>query len=454
MEDQLFSDQAAPQKQDDSLFSEDPAPQAQSEGESFARGALRNFPFGQQIASAVAPINPLSDKSNYTDEMAHLTQKAEQAKEQNKMSYYTGAATGNLAPLAVPFAGEAGEAAAAAMDASPIITNGALGAANSLSDSNLTKNPLQNLEDAGKGAVIGGATAYGLGKILPGVADKLDNASSKSAVKSAMLNRNYLGHLEPEEVSDLGAFMKEHGLVNSNTQEALEQAKIIKDAYGNAIGQMGADAQTLANPKDYIKQLAEKAEKYEGRFDPEFGRMASTYDNAAKELKGLGKNPTFAQLQELKSIYGDHAFNADHSVANKAAADVYFTLKEAMNKIVSDAPGDYAGALKGYSYSNEVLNGLSKKLGTERAGSQGIGMGSIGRVVRQLPGPVRAAAGIGATMAGHPYIGAMAALPEIMNPALHSQVLSGAASGVRGLSKAAQLELGNVLESKFGKKKP
>ena len=425
-----------------------PVDQVKDEAMAFGRGALRNFPMAQQ---ATAGLSGLGNKAGlgtptYSDEIQHLTDAAEASKAAHGVAYGAGAVTGAVAPMFIPGVGEA-------MEAAPIATNAAIGALGAPSDTNIVKDPLKAAGEAVTGAGTGAATSWGLGKLLGNAPEALENVANKQAVKSAMLNRNYLGHMDADEVSDLGDFMTEHGLVNRNTQEALDQAKLIKDAYGNQIGQIGADAAELKNPKSFIDSLSEKADKYEGRADPEFKKLANTYNYAIEELKGLGKKPTFADLQELKGVYGDHAFNADHTIANKAAADVYFTIKDAMNHIIKDAPEDYAGALKGYSYSSEVLNGLTKKLGTERAGSQGIGFGSIGRVIRQLPGPVRAAAGTAAALSGHPYVAGMAALPEIMNPALHSQVLNSAAKNIGGLSKAAQLELSNALESKFGQGK-
>src|ERR1700743_1540528 len=112
--------------------------------EAAGRAALNNFPFAKQGAAALAPINPLADKSNYSDELEHLTQEAQQAKVQNPKAYGAGAVLGAGAPLAIPFVGEA-------MEAAPLATNAALGAASGMSDIDLKK----NLGEAAKQGVEG-----------------------------------------------------------------------------------------------------------------------------------------------------------------------------------------------------------------------------------------------------------------------------------------------------------
>ncbi len=121
---------------------------------------MRNIPFAQQAAAAIAPINPLSEKSDYSGELQHLTNAAESGKAQNPVSYGAGAVAGTLAPLAIPGAGEA----MAATYPAAIASNAGLSAAQSLSDTNLT-NPSgdalkQALIAAGIGGTIGAAGKY------------------------------------------------------------------------------------------------------------------------------------------------------------------------------------------------------------------------------------------------------------------------------------------------------
>lgn len=150
----LFSDAPAPE--DSHLFSDAPAPEQQGPLESAARGALRNFPLAQQGAAAAAPLLNkfgLSEKPTYGAELQHLTEAAEAGKAQNPKSYIAGAAAGTLAPLAIPGAGEA-------LEAAPFLGNAALNAVQSQSDTNLTKPTMANAKEAGIAALIGG----GLGK--------------------------------------------------------------------------------------------------------------------------------------------------------------------------------------------------------------------------------------------------------------------------------------------------
>lgn len=156
------------------------ASKLQSTWESGARGALRNFPLGQQAAAAIAPINPFSEKKTYGEEMPYLTEKAEQAKEQNKKSYYAGAAAGTVAPMLLPGVGEA-------LEAAPVLGNAALGAANGISDSDVVRDPVAAAKNAAIGGGIGGATAYGLGKVFGGAkaAPAVENAAEDVAPEVA-----------------------------------------------------------------------------------------------------------------------------------------------------------------------------------------------------------------------------------------------------------------------------
>lgn len=142
----------------------------QSPLESAGRGALRNFPLAQQAAAAVAPWNPLSKEKTYGAELQHLTEAAEQGKEQNPKAYYTGATAGTIAPMAIPFAGGALKLAGPALEAAEVAGGaGALGgglnaAAQSLSDTNLTDMKGKDYANAGISAALGAT----LGKMFGG----------------------------------------------------------------------------------------------------------------------------------------------------------------------------------------------------------------------------------------------------------------------------------------------
>lgn len=129
--------------------------------EAAARGALRNIPFGQQVAAGIAPINPFSEKKTYGEELKHLTEQAEAAKKARPGAYGAGAVAGTVAPLLIP---GVAPAMAASMPAA-IASNAALGAAQSLSDANLGDLSKENIQEAAIGAGIGGVLG-GAGKAL------------------------------------------------------------------------------------------------------------------------------------------------------------------------------------------------------------------------------------------------------------------------------------------------
>ncbi len=187
MDSALFSDEPAPN--DAHLFSDEPPPPIQGGLESAARGALRNIPLGQQAAAAIAPINPFSEKGNYSEELKHLTEAAEQGKAQNPKSYYTGAAAGTLAPMLIPVAGETLGASAAAMPAleaasgAGVLGGAANAAAQSVSDVNLTKPTGRDAANAAIAAGLGGV----LGKMFGGskAAPALEEEAAAPAVAAA-----------------------------------------------------------------------------------------------------------------------------------------------------------------------------------------------------------------------------------------------------------------------------
>lgn len=174
--DSLFSDAPAPE----SMFTDAPAPEQRGKLESAARGALRNIPFAQQAASAAAPINPFSEKKTYGEELQHLTEAAEQSKKQNPLSYGAGAVAGTVAPLLIPGVGEA----MAASYPAAIGSNAALGAAQSLSDTNLGKMTPKDYGNAAIGAGIGGALGAAGQAIFPAKAALAAKAAAPEAAEA------------------------------------------------------------------------------------------------------------------------------------------------------------------------------------------------------------------------------------------------------------------------------
>src|ERR1019366_733693 len=121
--------------------------------ESFARGVENNFPLANQAIAAGSAA--LGDKS-YSQNLAQQNQDIASAKQANPISYGAGAVTGASAPMAIPVVGEA-------MEAAPITSGAALGAAQSVDNTDIAQHPEEALKQAGKGAAVGGV----LGGILP-----------------------------------------------------------------------------------------------------------------------------------------------------------------------------------------------------------------------------------------------------------------------------------------------
>jgi len=387
--------------------------------ESFGRGALNNFPLANQAVSALSP-------GDYSKNMEDLTSKAASAKAANPVSYGAGAVTGAVAPLAIPGVGEA-------LEAAPIAGNAALGAASAISNTDVTKDPGEALKQAGEGALLGGATAGVIGKFAP-EAEALEGASNKNAVEAMGMSPGYLAHLDPEEIQDIGKFAKDADLINGSLPDRLARAQDIKGQFGQQIEELGAGA-TPGSAID-TADLEAKMQKWAGLAGTEPRANVNTYKSGIQNLKSLGDAPTFDQLQEMKSMYGEMAFDQNHQVRNKAAADIYGVLKDSLKSTVNAAPDDLQNVLTGYKNASDMTRALEKMAGKEAATgkspSQGIGF--MGRIIGNMPGQsnpainIPTAAAIGAM--GHPMWGAMAATPTLTNPAILSNIQGAAAKAL------------------------
>ena len=122
--------------------------------ESFGRAAVNNLPLGGQIGGAGTAALKGED---YSQGMKEFNDAAINAKAAHPIAYGAGATAGSLAPLAVPGVGEA-------LEAAPVATSAALGAANAVGNTDIAQNP----GEAAKQAVLGGVTGAGIGAILPG----------------------------------------------------------------------------------------------------------------------------------------------------------------------------------------------------------------------------------------------------------------------------------------------
>ncbi len=500
--------------------------------ESAARGALRNIPLAQQAAAAIAPINPWSDKSNYSDELAHLTEAAEQGKAQNPKSYYTGAAAGTLAPLLIPGVGEAAEAARGAGMAGGAIQ----GAAQGLSDTNLTRDPARIARDAIPGAVIGGAlgkvfggapkaapAAESVGEdVAPKVAAEATAPAAEAAAQPAVsapvpkvgaqidatnipegkkvaadfvpsADRIYASNLaqgmgwtprqlmrvfgkkDPvQSTVKIGNWMETageggkslNGLID-RPGELLQKIDALHDSSGKVIGgiidKLGTEgdvdtASLLQELRDFSLKTADPATA--GRID----RLVATTERNLE--KGVGD---FDSLQEIKSMTGKQLKKDPEMaevyghLADKLEAHVDqlgASLKDpAMAQAYAKAKLDYTNSsrllpLLQYSEAKDLVGGpaghhtLRGLLGNIFNMASSLTVGTtpeqLGKNVMLKAAPIAR----GVAQAG---AGARTAVTNAASKAIPKAIMPSATKG--GLSRAAQLELTNALESKFGKGK-
>lgn len=448
----LFTDEPAPE-QSGSLFTNDPAPESIGKGESFLRGAGNNFPLAPQAIAAGEAATGLSDKGGYSKDLSDWKLKASEAKAANPISYGAGAVSGAVAPAFIPGVGEA-------LEASPIAGNAILGAANAVSDTDLTKNPEDTLKQAAIGAGTGAATAGLVGALAP-KAESLENLASKKAVQSVEMPSGIVGAMEPEERQELGQFLQENNLVGKDKSAVLEQARKLSDQFGDKIGEIGEEAGALGvDPEDHYKavnDLLEKGGQYQGLANKEAKALARDYKAGANDILNLPDNPTWPDIQKLKEQYGKIAFDSKGEIKSEGAKDTYFALKDMLKSIADKAQdnpklGDeYKAALAGYSRMQPIESGLEKSVDADlRGAGQGMGVRGMVGLLRKVPGPIRAVVGPMALATGHPYIAGAAALPELMNPAVQSKAASMAAKALPTAKQAATQELMDYLQSKYG----
>ena len=129
------------------------------------RGALRNVPLAQQAVAAIEP-------GKYSENLKSLVSGAEAAKSAHPVAYGTGAVAGTLAPLAL------GQPEGLAAN---IGLNAGLGAAQAVSDTDLSNQKAQAAKQALAGGAIGGGMAGILGKLGEYFAQKAAPAVAEAA---------------------------------------------------------------------------------------------------------------------------------------------------------------------------------------------------------------------------------------------------------------------------------
>lgn len=410
---------------DGGTYQVETADEAPSKLESFGRGAANNVPLAPQAISA------LSD-GDYSKNLADWNDKAAGAKAANPVSYGAGAVTGAMAPLAIPGVGEA-------MEAAPIASGAALGAANAVSNTDLVNKPDEAIKQGLEGAATGGV----LGGILPNgqkAAEGLENFANRKAVQGLGLKPGMLG-IPTDELEDLGKFASDARLTQGPLEQRVGQAKDLLQQVGAQIGDIGAGSRPLADPSSFVDKLHSHLQESASIFGPEANAEAPIYRQAIANISKPGI--TFDELQQLKSAYGQRAFDSMGNVKNDAAANVYGQIKEAMKSIVSDSPAEYQDAMDTYGKLNDIHSGLNNQWQQEQAkGAQMKGIGMIGRMGGAIAGgnvPATATAAGLATITGHPLWGLGLGATLAQNPQAMEAAARGASEMAPGVANAIKL---------------
>ncbi len=425
-----------------------PAPSEGTIG-SFLRGIGNQLPLGNQFAALVSP-------GSYSKNMADINAATERDKAQNKIAYGGGAVTGTIAPAMIPGVGEA-------MAANPVAANAAYGAANAISNTDLAQHPVQGAVQAALGGVTGAGLGAATSAILP-KASTLESQANRLANKSINMPEGVLVDMTPEEQQAQGAFLRNQGLVGKNKGAILSKAQDLMQGYGEKIGEIGQQAEkaglTVDDPGMLTQPLMDKASRFESILDdPEADKLYKSYVAGAKAINGLGENPSWSQIQNLKQDYGTLAFKSTGEIKNQAAADTYFTLSNALKGMAEKAqdnpnvPDTYKLALAGYSRMSPVVTGLEKTVDADLRGASG-GAGSGFHPMRMLatmPAPVRAVGGTIAALTGHPLLSVAAALPEVMNPANQANAAGALAKAMPMIQNLAQRSAVNAGASQINR---
>lgn len=429
----------------------DAPPPAQSPVESAARGALRNFPAAQQLAAAAAPINPLSDKPTYSDELQHLTEAAEAGKAQNPKSYYTGATLGAVAPAFVPGIGEA-------LEAAPVLGGAALGAGQATSDTSATKNPGQFAGEAalgaGTGAAVGKAGQW-LGKLLPTADELTAGATAKKLGIPARRVANILGSDPQGGLGEIADTLQSTVLPDGSpllkwSDNPLRFAKGVEqavDSYGKQIGQVVKSIDTEVAAKPLTQDISSMAVSDSGlavrnQFLDSINQIIS--ENADKE-----GNLSFGKLRDLTNhIYKEMVVEDPQTgrlmPGSEKALQAWKYLRSLQNAIVEKSNPEMFGQFMEASHHYSNLVGLQKALNASALKAEVKPSGLLGNL-----NPLSAASNLGKTL------GAATGLDRVLTnaPIMLTPALRGARGALpKKIPQAAATDLADFLEKKFGKK--
>lgn len=415
-----------------------------------SRGALDAVPFGTKGAAA---IESTVKGGKYADYLKELDNMLTQDKEQQPVAHTVGEIGGSIAPFAIPGVGEALGAESLAGRAGIGAGLGALQAASNTRKDLTSKEGLEDVAmGAGSGALLNPALG-GIGDMIAGKAAAaspgLEEIANSKAVQAGNFDPNTLG-LSHDELQEMGQNLRDLDLVQGSTPERHAKAQDLLKQVGAQIGEIGQDALPVNYGSGYLKQftdpLQEKADSSAQIFGPDSTHDVGVYRQAIANIQHIPANsPTFDALQNLKSQYGERAFDAAGGIKDQAYADSYHAIKNAMKSIINDSPDEYQGLMTAYGSLKDITRGLTKQLQKEQAGGtqvKGFGMaGKLGGMI--LGGNVPATVGTAAALAPvHPFMAAGVASSLLTNPQLMSKAAGGASEalsnlGTSGIAKAA-----------------
>lgn len=408
-------------------------------------GGLESF--GRGLESTVQPIYTgiasAIDQEPFSKESAEQEQLKNKAWQDSPVSYGAGK-VGGIAAEAAAAPELLGESTAADVAGNAGIS--ALG-----SDWSKPKEALENTAVGGALGGVGGKVADLFDdEVAPGLSNSLKDYSNSKAAESLNISPDMRGSMSTDEWNSFGDYARSHGYVGSAKEapELLQQVQQDEQAYGKMIGDIGdkSDALglTLNNSEDaLIRPLTDKANQFADLTNPDARRLTKAYLGIIDDIDSLGKNPSFSDLQKLKTTYGKLAFNngaVRETGAAQAYADAYGVLKNGIQNIVKGASTNenlepqLKSALENYSKLQPIISGLEKTTAMVRGGHTPGGFGMVGRLAGMLPGQdnpkINAATAAGLTAMGHPLWGLGALTSTLQNPAAMSKVASSAAEAL------------------------
>jgi hypothetical protein len=326
------------------------------------RGAANNFPLAPQ---AIAGLS----QGDYSQNLTDWNAKAQAAKAAHPYAYGTGAVAGAVAPLAIPGVGEA-------LEAAPVLGNAALGAANAISNTDLTKDPSKIAKEAAIGGVVGGAVGKGaqlLGGAMEGTATKLASYATSPEAVAARLENPAAFQAAPD-VEHLPKTLPgiadkfDHAIsgLSDAAHEKLSTSSFLQPTANDAGG---------AFTKDQIIGTVDSARKsLGGAFGSDTQSAARALDNLGESL--LAKRSTVSQnqvhdlIKQLdEEIPWDKVWRTPENLS--ATDHSLIEVRTKLDALLKEQNPEYAAAMKPVSEEIQARTDFIKKFGLQRVKGQG-----------------------------------------------------------------------------------